>query len=835
MHALTFLILTKLAKSDIGSQVAAGVQSVCKVEYSYNSSSIYSVNENIVSSYALTGTTLVNFVMQPGCFSNFTNCYNQHKDELPAVSVQIFFPLGIALIMLIAWITVFMPCAACRCCRRSPLFCCLSESRGTSNFSRRSKIIVLTWTALFIGGFFVTAYFAILSNQDLGGGTKTMYCETYRFANDVINGYLPDSGLHNWIGIDPFVAAINEILANIATGSTFLTRVNAILDKTNDLNRAVTSFNAAFNLLQNLIITNANIPNTYFGSPLGNALTSSSVFSQVTSALNTGLAGSLNAFRTSVQSQLTGNQLLSTHDSLASTISPMTQLSSVISLSLGNLFITNRDSGTYYISILQYVIYITSICVILPGLLMLSSVFFGVFRSHRSTYRNQQVGPQNPLHASCSWCITYLYAFVILLVAGVFIAMGFFFGTTCIIMQNLPTYISPLMQLTGGGNNQTQLTAIVNSCLMPNATGNIKDSLLINGKPLSKSFDASSTITGTLNSMNAAIASSNGVSSLATNSHLVSLMHAVTVWGGIYLLTDAKSLQTTPGYASTDPHAEDLYAELLKMTPECVPANPSPSSSGLKVFAPAAVVPATMVGVKSYLTSLATDGISIVPSGANPTCNSGASRFKDAFDTATLDATKPFGKWAMLAKAARSFTGLRCDTLTSDGGSALSTGTGSIAVYTSSVTSDYCVGATIGGNTETNFGAWLKHLNKFKSGGAYDIIALAKAVDVAAAAAEESIVVNLAATVASFFTTPINKILSQLDCSFLAVRYNNVINALCAGAIPGLMGSAIIWVVMGLIAALVVIMEFYIWRRLRDNYSLWLDYQGGRGAIFLRN
>ena len=823
MNILLFTFLS-LASADVASEAQSSVTKVCTLTASsYNTSILYTSDLNILESAVNGNNTLITMLTTPGCFSDFSTCYSNNQTGLLSLTASILYPIIIAVIMIILWLFIFMPCACCRCYRRCPFFCCLAEPRyPAGNFTTSGKSVFAVWCFLVLAGFAITAAFAIVASEDITSGVNVAYCQVFQFIAYFINGYT--SSTHQWVGLAPMASILLTVVTNLYNQSAFIASVNTGLASTSDLTRAVTSFNTAMTLLSSMVETNGYIPNTHFSSPLGVAGISTSV-NAVLSALNTGLAGSLNGFRTTVQSQLSGGQLTVNAANLNAVIEPMTSLSTVIQQSLGTLFITNRDTGLTAMTIIQNIILGVSVCVVVPGLLMLMTVFVGVFKSDRKTFRDTVAFPQNPLHASISWCFTCFYAYIILIVAGILLITIFVFSSTCFIMQNVGTYTGAIINLTGGSSNTSQLQAVVNACLIYNATGDLQDALVANGQTLRQSLAAAGTTATALSKMQTSV-SAGVTSNLATSSSLTTLMTAVNNWAGVYVINDMIILKATNGYSSSSSNSAGLYTLLAQMTPECTPASTSPSTSGLTSVAPSAIFPSTLNGVDDFMTLLTADSIQSF-SGANPAC-AGGSQSTAAFDSATSaggsgDASV-FYNWAVLAQNARKYTGFRCDTLNSDGGSSLSTGTGyaTMPAYTST-TAAYCVGST----GQTNLGAWLAYLSKFQPGGVYDIIALARAVDVAAAQSQVTLSTNLGSAVATYFTTPLSNLQAQLDCSFISYNFNNIIAALCYGALPGFMGTTISWVSMGLISILVILMEFAIWRRLRDNYSLWWDYRAG--------
>ncbi len=83
--------------------------------------------------------------------------------------------------------------------------------------------------------------------------------------------------------------------------------------------------------------------------------------------------------------------------------------------------------------------------------------------------------------------------------------------------------------------------------------------------------------------------------------------------------------------------------------------------------------------------------------------------------------------------------------------------------------------------------------------------------------------VNMRSVLQSTFLDPINEIIDGINCDYVSVAFNSFVDAMCTATVPGIVAIGASWVALALVGWLVILLEFYIWRRLKDNESKWIE------------
>jgi hypothetical protein len=116
---------------------------------------------------------------------------------------------------------------------------------------------------------------------------------------------------------------------------------------------------------------------------------------------------------------------------------------------------------------------------------------------------------------------------------------------------------------------------------------------------------------------------------------------------------------------------------------------------------------------------------------------------------------------------------------------------------------------------------WIQYVNDMHD----QLVAAALAVDAVQANTFNRINDNLRQLVQGSVLPPIDTLTQGLDCKFMHTSFNNVYSDLCYRQTPGLIIAVITWLVFGALCWICILVEFIIWRHLRDNLSIWLDFK----------
>jgi hypothetical protein len=120
-----------------------------------------------------------------------------------------------------------------------------------------------------------------------------------------------------------------------------------------------------------------------------------------------------------------------------------------------------------------------------------------------------------------------------------------------------------------------------------------------------------------------------------------------------------------------------------------------------------------------------------------------------------------------------------------------------------------------------NWNNWITYVDSMRA----TLLAKAQAVDAAQDATLTGINRDLRQVVQGTVLPAIDGLVQGMDCKFMHDRYEGVYEGLCWMHAPGMVGSVLTWLIFGGLCWLCIVVEFVIWRHLRDNMSIWRDFK----------
>ena len=801
-------LATIASASAIAAEVAADVSSVCDGIPDWRNDPMNSINIHISNEFGRKNNGYLDVLNDTDCTtSQMSTCLSTHQRALVWSTLQAVFPFILCIIMVLMYFLCFVPCACCRCCRRCPCFCCCRESKEPMNFGKSKRLVIGIWTVLFLAAFSICAIFAILSDYQLHSGAQGAYCEVFSLADNILNGYnATDDGEGSWVGLLPLESSLQNVADSVSPTGSFSVGVSEALNSTDIIETHMVELLGYLSLMKDMLGMESNrISGTYECKLCTEFFTGSDApVDQLIATINSSAPASLYQLRNLVRTQLNGTALASVYDTLSGAVEPVTDMTTLVSDSIGKIFVDNKSLGLQILYDIRVVVLAISLAVVIPGLLLLNTTFCGAFCSKRSTYRDPRIKPRNPCHASCSWCLTCYYSFAILFLSAIILLLAYVLTTGCVVFQDLENRIDELTSRLPGTQDVT--ANLMTACLPLGSSGDFADYIMIGDQTLAEALDIGGAINDQFSVINDAFNGTEpqNITALPTYMEFMNLLENFgSLFTITYTLEDLQDAFPSDSSALTDDQKAQLYELMLKSTPNCQNTTASIGSGDSfdSVIANLFEVPVntslSFSGIEAYLAALTSDSLSPSPSA----CTS------NSIDLSSLSLSSETSIWGDMLKLveaplANNFTCHRGSLSQDENGN-----------YFFNRTTAYCT-----------YSEWIDYVSWLQG----EIQNSAETLDLDVSPSSPTNVVSalnstLRSLVDETFVTPVNTVLNGINCNVVSIRFNSFLDALCDVAVPGLVGIGVAWVALGLIAWLVIFMEFNIWRRLKDNYCLWND------------
>ena len=687
---------------------------------------------------------------------------------------------------------------------------------------KKTKIFVLTAFLLFVGVLAADVVYSLRYRSEVHEGSGAFLCEAFKFSDDLLNGYKTEDGNHNFIGIDNVISAVENISTIVAENSADLQSVVTIVDQTGDITYALDEFLLYLTHMNDLLGDSSNRMIGNYECVFCNACCSGgsdSMTSQVVSSISSTVASALSQVRSQVQSALTGDGLDSIRAALTSAEGSISDMQSQIDKTVDSVFVSNKSA---FDAIVQYVDIATIVIIAsmgVPFLLLILSVFIGVFRSNQTSFFDPSIKPRNPCGISFSWCVTFLFAFLLFLIAGLVGIASYVVASGCEILAD-PTGMlhDTLSRLDSGNSNE--LTRVTDTCLSDSGSGDLLSSITLSGnETLRSSLDISPEINAQFDQLDKMVNSfsSQEDSQFSKNPNIVALIDAMDTFGTLFTLQastvqallDGSDPSLVPSAslvaaASSPSDVEALLAAAVTGIPDCGgrsnvdigDGSTSVSSmirSALNVNS-AGITNIDFQGLSDFAAAIAAAGIDIGTSGNICPSDFFSLHPPDESLAAPFDALV---RWRVDVLT----NTFRCD---------------EISISPDSVTGKATASTT---SKSCSFDEWIASVSSMRT----TLMNAALNVDTIQASTIDRIQSDLRILVTESVLPAVNVLLDGMDCRFIHERYMGLYGALCWKEVPGLIGSVITWLIFGCLCLVAIIVEFVLWRNLKDNLSLWRD------------
>lgn len=723
-------------------------------------------------------------------------------------------PLGLAVVMVIAWtVCCWSACPCCKCCR-----CC--QKRAPQSII--TKIILIVGLLILLGGLGACFGFAVKGWNKFSSGVDRLACTSAQLLDTVYSGQASPY----FIGILPLLNEFGELETKLDENSEFMTELRRIIASTQTITNAVTVASQTLRLLRDMMNEPANkSPSDDSRNPpedlLHDCVFCDSLPGLLTPAideLDNGVGSELAKARDEVDQQLNDPANRDTlKGNLDKTQEPLSGVKDVLRTALGGLvdeqfggLIEQTEStssmlaGSLAVPILVTLVVLLGCCT------------FCCWIGREKSGVAQAGGEQK--HAAavyrcalCSWCCGFWVAFLGFLLGGIYLFASVPLSGVCLIFDDLDKErVLDLSSITGldPNNPDEEMTIdIISQCFGKNAATNnpyLLDLITIeeNGERVTMRAkvvnEVKDAIETQFNQVREKIASLPSLS-LADSTEVQDLRRAIrghpmdqmiiaTRVRDDSTFEDMEGTALAVGFTTSVACADgSISANLTQGNEESVP------------------------GIDTFFASL--DDMGTATGGVSDcwdkqvNCNSGADQ----------NACVAGNQYMLLKQRFYEITNFRCDIFENDDGTDCD------------VKDMELVGGTWNGDCLRSDGNMLVKqktcdlLNFKEYIEDYDTrIDLAfERLDAAVTEVKDTIDEDLRNLVNSAVVTPIEKVANGVTCGFLGESFSNLVEGLCFRSVYGLRIIGWSWVAAGGIAVLFTMLMYGVWRRAVDNSNLW--------------
>lgn len=737
-----------------------------------------------------------------------SGCWSKYQDTVITRVLLVFAPGILAILTLLLWI-ILGSCACCRCCRRCSIWCCCKEKSYPGNMSKCKKMVIMMYTFLFIGLVAVGLAFALPFKTKMTNGAESAVCRAFEVADDTINGvqFTSANVQHTFIGTTTLATKIDSLSTLLGENSSAMTAIKQTVDQTIPMENATKKLKMYFKTMKETLglesIINVGDHQCFFCYSCCSG--TDSAVDQVVLALDNSFASAVNKLRDSIQEQLTGDGLTSLRESVSDINDNIASIKKRIEDTMAENLLNNSSSLESGLNLMKIVATVLVAAIAIPALFLLISIIFGVCRSARPSYSDPTIKPQNPCHASCGWCVSFFYAFIILLLSGLFLLSGYVETMLCDVLASKDTLIDGQL---GDGSDPT-LKNVADACLKSTGSGDLLGSIVIDtttGKTAKDFLNSALDIDSLFASADTA---STTIPSVASEPNFATLMNSMDEYGSLYMIPADRIafLKTRLGAGQTP--LPSNYNDIMKAAYGGVPQCTAPGAKNLARTSMGAWFEAALVAA----------GYTFSGNGAS---NNQAFTFKTALEYANLlntggvsfnqnnacpstgfteTAKAPYSNLLFAKNQVINKTDFKCATV-----SLQSTATDGRETYVANV-----------GNC--NYSAFVTYVASLRSW----ILAAATNLDTVATATSTSITNNIRQIIQTQVLPPAQDVMNGSDCAFVPKAYDNLQQALCWQHDTGFVGYAYMLGLLGVSTLIAIFAMFIIWRHLKDNISLWRD------------
>ena len=750
-----------------------------------------------------------------------TTCLSDNYRDMIQTWLRVATAFIFALFFIVLWL-ILGCCACCRCCRRSPCCCCCKERAYPTNFSKCKILTLMILAGLFAVGLIVDVIYSSHYATRLNDGGKGLVCEAFRLASESVNGanwtVVVDATTidHTFLGTKPLGEAVDSISDMLAENSTEITAILTTIDNTVELDNSITTFLEYLNLMNDNLGAPGNLQVGPYQCTFCQACCSGgddSLVAQAQVVFNNSLASAVQSLRTSVEDKLTGSGLDNIRTSVNQTKDVVSQLRSRIETDLGQRLLDQRPTIDRVTNALSLASIVLVASIGLPALFLLINILVAFCCSKRASFSDPASKPQNPCHASCGWCISFLYAFILMFVGGLLIIVGYFEASICDMTSNMDNFWDDIyfrLDSVIGSDNPGGVSfhTIVDTCFKTNGTGDILSAVHTDGPDSQTVREVLLDALNLTSEFDSVFNQTNDIPSLIDNEVLVQMFDSWTNYGGIYMI-NVSTMQDMAQNTTLNPQVPPPpnYAAIIKLGLGSRPECSVPGVTNLTV---------SLVGT-SIQASLEGAGYTFPPSdeeafGFNNfhdyavILNDNNFTFINATDSCPyivtdVNAALPYSALAGFKADVLVKEDYQCDTLVP----AYDQDTGRVTFTRNP--------------TACTFEEFKTYMSDLQGNVTAAVVAIDTAQEITLTALHDEV----ESVVIDDLLPPVYTIINGTDCQFIMHGWTGIYEALCWEQTPGLVGIAFTMVGLASLGFLAMIIQFVVWRHLKDNLCLWQD------------
>mmetsp|Transcript_86123 Transcript_86123/g.184484 ORF Transcript_86123/g.184484 Transcript_86123/m.184484 type:complete len:866 (+) Transcript_86123:181-2778(+) len=751
------------------------------------------------------------------------------QDDLQTVAQEeltpmwLFFkaaPLLMTFLLIIVWaICCWTACPLkyfCKCCR------CCSKERPSS---RMVKFIALAILGAQIWGIIIAASMAFEGYNKATDGFANLGCTSAKMLNTTLQGKAHPF----FLGFLPMLEKFDSLADNFLNDSAFLVEVDASLSNTKAINDAVAVAAGTLTVLKDMMNLQANVRPTYNGADLMHNCSfclelAHGALQPAIDALDGGIGTALAGARSEVDAQLTYPKRMELRKTIKDASAPLAELKNSV-----------RDTFTFFISddFEQFAEHIDgtqptlqialSIIIVMAFLLATCGTFsLGccIFREKTSSLAAQGKNPYNPwIHrcSCCTWCCGFFYAMLAFFVGGLMVVIVVPTSGICLIMDDMDSAMlesmAPALGLNMTGDDGVMMADMVDTCFNPvdpYGPTNMMDIFFTVNDTGHKETMRDVVVKQTKDAVDTAFQSidtKSGDDPSLSGSTSITTLRSVISGNPV----DAM-LVAIPTMMQSDPNLADMTKDSRGGSGISLGFSASAACADHTVTAGMGSMSGTVVkGVDSFETALGFYG-SLNNDGSGScaqtsTCNNTPSA--DA-SSACAAANKYIQKKRELMDQAT----FRCDLFFMPGSATTECDPDTSLTPTTCLWADGTMHVKQKTCTLAQFTAYVRRFDQ-------RIDRVFTNLDASVSATQSAISTDMRATMTTYMLDPIEEIADGMTCGFIALLYQEMIDALCYQGVSGLRDISRSYVGCAIVSLTMIMLMYAVWRRSIDNGNHW--------------
>jgi len=758
----------------------------------------------------------------------------------------------IAFLLFFFWIFPCWFCCCCRCCRRCRCLRCCGcggrNERKNMGFITRN-VLLLVYVALCLSAL-VVSWIAYSTSISATNDIDAMACVGLDFTTTILNGaknsYEPDNSSKSFYGINNVIVTAETLVNEIDENSSFINSVRATLLETRELEKASKVLEGHMKALQ----ASFEDPTTMEPEDSNHECIickTSDILNAASSKIASGTAGALNGMRKVVNAELAGSKLATVKKNLQDVLkNQMSSIRDNLEDQIDSYFYGNIDQAREFGKYIKYVVLGVSVLILFPMVIGIIGMLCIMLRKTADSL-------PTPFFNGCSWCGLCLFAMLILLFTGIFGAIAYALSCGCVTIADpaksirdvkgafeddttvrmlrstndpfgIGRVIRGRMLSANPASMYNNLERTIDTCLTSTGNGEILDSFYMDSTTTARDkVNFQKTIDAEFDKLGAGATAAN-IPKLAPSPEFVKLAGdsgVISKIGSIYIMKQATIQSLIQSAIAADPtHADDATL-LVKIAAQAVPEVSSSCNQG------------PIVNMNEFIPNYpARDQFNTLAVNEFPSLQY---MFTKLGSKTTIDCTSLYGSYIdnsdtdiwkdviyMKQKVIKKMN-YKCYTSTvvytdSTGTACTENGSDFNAVKDCS----YKYQNSIPSISNCNFADFKAYLGTMKT----NIKQAAEALDDvitgtgAQAGVFDKIMNGIKHAVKVKVTDVIQDVVNKLTCSFMYQQYTNFINHFCWSMTANIVTLNFLWLALGVLAIVSMIVQWIMWRHLKDNQDV---------------